>query len=153
MIGGMGFGRGRFGVLCVFSLLSLAYPSTSAASEVCTDRDEFVHFAQQHKLLKQQNKVQADLIKEIKAWNATLEERDAVNQRYKEAAEPLIEELANQREQYIKENAELRTKNAEQEKLQFVEKVEIVGATLIGAATARWGGKHLWRIGKRMMGR
>lgn len=131
----------------------LCSTSQAMAAEVCTDREEFIHFAQQHKLLKQQNKVQDDSIK-------ALVEKDKAWQQYKNSAEPLIAEHERRLEELIKRdealtarNEYLEAKDAEQKKMEWVEKAEVAGTAVAVALTARWGGKHLWRIGKKLMGR
>lgn len=142
-------------ILSFLLLLSLQVPfgSTTEAAEVCTDRDEFVHFAQQHKLLKQQNKAQDESIK-------ALIEKDRAWQKYKESAEPLLAEYASRLEESIKReealterNVYLEAKVAENGEMTLIEKAEVAGAVIAAGLTARWGGKHLWRIGKKLMGR
>ena len=142
----------RYGFLLVGLALPCFWPSFSHAAEVCTDRDEFIHFAQQHKLLQQQNKVQDDSIK-------ALVEKDRAWQKYKASAEPLLAEYASRLEDSIKREEALTARNdyleakvLEQDKMGWVDIAGVAGTTIVGAVTARWGGKHLWRIGKRMMG-
>ncbi len=151
MIGWLGFLRGG----CCLGLLAVyGYGSPSVyAAEICTDRDEFIHFAQQHKLLKQQVKVQDESIK-------ALVEKDKAWQKYKESAEPLLAEYASRLEESIKREEALTARNdyleakvAEQGNISWVSIAEVAGGAIAGVATARWGGKYLWRIGKRMMGR
>lgn len=139
--------------LFVLGISWLALGSTTEAADVCTDRDEFVHFAQQHKLLKQQNKVQDESIK-------ALMEKDKAWQQYKASAEPLLAEYASRLEESIKReealtarNEYLEARDAEQKKMEWIEKAEVAGTVIVAGLTARWGGKHVWRIGKKLMGR
>lgn len=80
--------------------------SHSDAVEVCAEKGEFVHFLKRHQLQGQKIKVQGDLIVELKSHIADLEEGRKIDQRYREAAEPLIEELKADREQILKEKSE-----------------------------------------------
>ena len=114
--------------------------NTSQAAEVYLDRDEFIHFAQQHKLLKQQNKVQDDSIK-------ALVEKDKAWQQYKASAEPLLAEYASRLEESIKREEDLTARNdyleakdAEQKKMEWIEKAEVAGTAVAVALTARWSG-------------
>lgn len=145
---------GGIGALIVLFLVGwMVLASASHAAEICTDRDEFVHFAQQHKLLKQQVKAQDDSIK-------ALVEKDKAWHQYKASAEPLLAEYATRLEESIKReealtarNEYLEAKDAEQKKMEWVEKAEVAGTAVAVALTARWGGKHLWRWGKALMGK
>lgn len=121
--------------------------------EVCTDRDEFVHFAQRYQLLEKRDKAQSESIK-------ALVEKDKAWQQYKASAEPLLAEYASRLEDSIKReevliarNEHLEAQAAEQKKMEWVEKTEVAGTAVAVALTARWGGKHLWRWGKALVGK
>lgn len=140
-------------ILSSLLLLSLQVPfgSTIEAAEVCTDRDEFVHFAQRYQLLEKRDKAQSESIK-------ALVDKDKAWQQYKASAEPLLAEYASRLEESIKQeealtarNEYLEARDAEQKKMEWIEKAEIAGTAIAVALTARWGGKHLWGIGKKLL--
>lgn len=146
MIRNWRFCWGGFAMLC-WLLVSCSH---SDAAEICTDRDEFVHFAQRYQLLEKRDKAQAESIK-------ALVEKDKAWQKYKESAEPLLAEYASRLEDSIKREEALTARNeyleakvAENGEMTLIEKAEVAGAVIAAGLTARWGGKHLWRIGKSL---
>lgn len=126
--------------MVMFLLGILVCASISHAAEVCTDRDEFIHFAQRYQLLEKRDKTQSESIK-------ALMEKDKAWQQYKASAEPLLAEYASRLEESIKReealtarNEYLEARDAEQKKMEWIEKAEVAGTAVAVALTARWGG-------------
>ncbi len=134
-------GGAYLGGLCLYLLCGLSVGlSSTYAAEICTDRDEFIHFAQRYQLLEKRDKAQSESIK-------ALVEKDKAWQKYKESAEPLLAEYASRLEESIKReevltarNEALETQALEQQKMEWVEKAEVAGTAVVVALTARWGG-------------
>lgn len=95
----------RFGLVgfCVVAFLSYGLPSLVNAAEICVDKAEFVHFANQHQLLKDKTRIQAKLIAELKAHVTDQDEGIAVLKRHATAGDVLIEEYATQHTQLVQE--------------------------------------------------
>ena len=141
--------------LFVLGISWLALGSTTEAAEVCADKKEFVSVMQtclidkkQNVLYREKDKAQSVVIKELKTQNTQLQALIEKMESRDQSAQELIEALANDREERKQIEAGLREQLANRP-IDWVMVAEVATMTL----TARWGGGHLWRIGKKIMGR
>lgn len=140
---------------CSFLLSGCLTSSLSGAAEVCTDRTEFISVMQsclidkkQIPLYREKDRAQQAIIKELKKQNGDLAADRSALIEYKDSSSALIEALKTDREERQQLETSLREQLANRP-TDWALIAEVAATTL----AARWGGGHVWRIGKRIMGR